>query len=345
MTEQQWNLLCSVISGESNGSIPVGLIIDSPWLPGWAGVSILDYFHDPAKWLDANLRAVREFPDVIFIPGFWAEYGMCSEPAAFGAKCIWYENSFPSVEKTIHEMAGINHLAKPNCETDGFQPYLIKRLQNARKQIEAEGHAIRMAVARGPLNIASYLTGHTEFLMALKLEPAATHQLLKIVTDFLCDWIRFQVKTFDSIDGMLLLDDLLGFLSPADFEEFALPYMKAIFDSVDVSVKALHNDAHGLTTAKYLPQMGVNLFNFSHNHSYEEIFARAGKEVALLGNIPPRDVLAAGTPEQIEQSVQNSLLSIPQGCRVIMSCGGGTPPDVTTENIQALCRATLAPNT
>ena len=26
--------------------LPVGLIVDSPWLPGWAGVSMLDYFAD-----------------------------------------------------------------------------------------------------------------------------------------------------------------------------------------------------------------------------------------------------------------------------------------------------------
>lgn len=340
MTEKQWDLLCRVIAGEPQNSIPVGLIIDSPWLPKWAGMTILDYFEDPAKWLAANLRAVREFPDVIFLPGFWSEYGMCSEPAAFGAKCIWYEDAFPSVERTIHEMADVQRLTKPNCETDGLQPFLIKRLQSARKEIEASGHAIRMAVARGPLNIASYLTGHTEFLMGIKISPNETHQLLKIVTEFLCDWVRLQVKTFDTIDGVLLLDDLIGFLSPNDFEEFGLPYLKEIYDSVDVTVKALHNDAHGLVTAKYLPKMGVNLFNFSHNHSYEEIASRAGNEVTLLGNIPPRDVFAAGSPSDVKQSVASAIASIPSDCRVIMSCGGGTPPDVTSENIEALCQAT-----
>ena len=35
----------------------------------------------------------------MFLPGFWSEYGMCTEPSAFGAKCVWYENAFPSVEQ------------------------------------------------------------------------------------------------------------------------------------------------------------------------------------------------------------------------------------------------------
>jgi len=28
----------------------------------------------------------------MFLPGFWSEYGMCTEPSAFGARC-----SFPSI--------------------------------------------------------------------------------------------------------------------------------------------------------------------------------------------------------------------------------------------------------
>ena len=37
-------------------------------------------------------------------------------------------------------------------------------------------------------------------------------------------------------------------------------------------------------------------------------FARlAGPEVVLVGNIPPRDVLAAGTPEEVDTAVRNAF--------------------------------------
>lgn len=85
MTNAQWETLLKVIAGEPVTPLPVGLIVDCPWLPGWAGVTILDYLTDDRVWLDANLRAVNRFPDVMLLPGFWAEYGMCTEPAAFGA--------------------------------------------------------------------------------------------------------------------------------------------------------------------------------------------------------------------------------------------------------------------
>ncbi len=43
MNDQQWNTLVSVIRGETLRPLPAGFIIDCPWLPNWAGHTILDY--------------------------------------------------------------------------------------------------------------------------------------------------------------------------------------------------------------------------------------------------------------------------------------------------------------
>lgn len=336
MTDSQWNDLLRILSGDLLDPLPVGVIVDSPWLPGWAGRAMLDYFYDERTWLEANLQVVNGFPQLMFLPGFWAEYGMCTEPSAFGAKCIWYEDAFPSVEKTLHDYAEINRVKKPNCRTDGMLPYVLRRLVRCRGAIEQAGHRIRFAVARGPLNIASYLLGHTEFLMGVKTNPEEIHCLLSIVTEFLVDWIGVQADTFDSIDGVFLLDDLIGFLRDDDFREFALPYLRQIYQSREFSARFLHNDAHGLITARHLTAMGVNMFNFSFQHSLQEIRDLAGESVVLVGNIPPRDVLANGTPEDVRRSVTEALDAIADKRRVILSCGGGMPPGVSTANLRAL---------
>ncbi len=337
MTDPQWQDLLRVLRGQLLQPLPVGLVVDSPWLPGWAGRSILDYFSDQQTWLDVNLQAVRRFPKIHFLPGFWSEFGMCTEPSAFGAKTVWFENDFPSVERSLFDYPDIKRLKKPNCRTDGLLPLMLKRLVSCRSAIEEAGHRIRFAVARGPLNIACYLLGHTEFLVGVKTNPDETHALLRVVTDFLADWLDLQCKTFDSIDGVFLLDDLIGFLGNDDFEQFALPYLKQLYDSQNVSVKFLHNDAAGLITARHLPTLGVNLFNFSFDHSLGEMRAAAGDGVTLLGNIPPRDVLAAGTPDDVRRSVAEMLAPVSDKRRIIVSCGGGTPPGVSTENLEALC--------
>ena len=60
-----------------------------------------------------------------------------------------------------------------------------------------------------------------------------------------------------------------------------------------------------------------------------------GDKVTLLGNIPPRDVLALGTPDDVRNAAQAMLEPLDDRSRIIASCGGGMPQDVLTENINA----------
>ncbi len=336
MTGEQWDKLLAVIKGEVLEPLPVGFIIDSPWLPGWAGISIMDYFSNEKMWFEANLKAVRQFPDVMFLPGFWAEFGMCTEPSAFGSKCRWAENDLPFAEKVFTEIQQVHSLGKPNPKTDGLLPFVLNRLKHYQSQIEGEGHYIKFAVSRGPLNIATFLADTTEFLIAFRTNPDEAKKLLETVTDFIIDWLDLQAETFQSIDGILILDDIVGFLGEEDFREFALPYLSRIFQSLDLAVKFFHNDASGLVCAPYLPQMGVNMFNFSSDHTLAEMKELTANSVVLVGNIPPRDVLAAGTPNQVQNAVKAALESVADKSRIIISAGGGMSSGVSTENIEAV---------
>ena len=339
MTDEQWEKLLAVINGEVVEPLPVGFIIDSPWLPGWADMSTLDYFTSDQHWFDANLKAVRQFPDIMFLPDFWAEYGMCTEPSAFGAKCSWYENEWPFAEKIITDIQQVNSVRKPNPKTDGLLPFAINRVKLYQRHIQQAEHTIKFAVSRGPLHIATFLMGSTELLMAIRTNPEDTQRLLDVVTEFIIDWLDLQVKTFPTIDGVFILDDIVGFLGEDDLKQTALPYLERIFQSLDVAVKFFHNDAAGLVCAPYLPQIGVNLFNFSSDHSLAQMKELTNNSVTLLGNIPPRDVLADGTPGQVQSSVKAALESVADKSRIIMSSGGGMPPGVSTENIEAFLSA------
>ena len=339
MTPEQWDRLLTVIDGEAVEPVPVGFVIDSPWLPGWAGISTLDYFSSECKWFEANLKAVRQFPDVMFLPGFWAEFGMCTEPSAFGAKCTWQENELPFADKIITDIAQVNDLAGANPKTDGLPPFVLNRLKHYQGKIEQAGHAIKFAVSRGPLNIASFLMDSTEFLMAIRTNPDHIHKLLGTVTDFIIDWLDLQAQTFSSIDGVFILDDIVGFLGEEDFKEMVLPYLARIFQSLETSVKFFHNDAAGVVCAPYLEQIGVNLFNFSYEHTLGQMKELTSNAVTLLGNIPTRDVLAAGTPEDVRDSVRAALDSVEDRSRIILSCGGGMPGEVSTQNIEAFLTA------
>lgn len=335
MNDQQWNTLVSVVRGETVRPLPTAFIIDSPWLPNWAGHTILDYFTSDRIYLDDNMKAIRTFPQAIFLPGFWSEYGMCTEPSAFGAVSMFGEDEFPFAKKILLTPSDVEHIEKPDPHKYGLLPFVIKRLKHLQPEIEGAGHKIRFAVARGPLNIASFLMGTTEFMEALKTDPELMHQLLTIVTDFLVEWIALQRAAFPTIDGIFLLDDIVGFISRRDFENFGLPYMRRIYDT-DVTIKFFHNDAPAKASAPMLEQIGINLFNFGIQHTLTEMKAWTNNKITLMGNVPPRDVLSEGTPADVRRAVTEMLGALEDKSRIIASCGGGMPPKVSTENIDAL---------
>lgn len=339
MTDKQWELLLSVLAGDAHTPVPAGFIIDSPWLPGWAGMTVMDYFASENSWLEANLLAVRRFPDLMFLPGFWSEFGMCTEPSAFGARCVWGENELPFAHKVLTGHDQVAALPKPDPARDGLGPLVLKRLQRCRPAIETAGHKIRFAVARGPWNLASFLIGPTEFLIGLRENVNESHALLETVTRYLVDWLQLQKRSFPSIDGILILDDIIGFVGPEDLQTFGLPYLKRTFAAFDAVVRFFHNDALGLVCAPYLAECGINLFNFSYLHPMTEMRKLTGDRMTLFGNIPPRDVLAIGDADAVRASVQTLLAEVEDQRRLILSCGGGMPPDVPTENITAFLQA------
>jgi uroporphyrinogen-III decarboxylase len=338
MTDKQWTDLIAIVNGEKKQPMPIGFIIDCPWLPKWYGVSILDYFTNDEIWLKANLKALETFPEVMFLPGFWSEYGMCTEPSAFGAKCIFWKDEFPFAEKIIETSGDIDKLKLPNPETDGLLPFMLNRLLKARPAIENAGHKIRFSVSRGPLNIASFLMGTTELLTTMMMEPETVHKLMRVITDFLKAWHKLQMDAIPTIDGIMMLDDIVGFVGETEFMEFGYPYLKELYD-VKASVKLFHNDADCSMSVKYYPELGINLYNPGTHMTAKELIEATAGMTTILGNIPPRDVLAAGTPEDVKKAVKELLANTPDQTRLMLSCGGGMPPAVSNENIKAFISA------
>jgi uroporphyrinogen decarboxylase len=135
-----------------------------------------------------------------------------------------------------------------------------------------------------------------------------------------------------------MLDDIIGFMGKEEFCTFGLPYFKELFNE-NVSVKFLHNDAPCKVSAPFLHEMGVNLFNMGFDITLNELKQLTQNKVTLLGNIPPRDVLASGDVAKVSDTAVRLVNSLQDKSKVIFSCGGGMPPDVSSQNIHAFIKA------
>ena len=63
------------------------------------------------------MQAIETFPQTFFLPEFWSEYGMCTEPSAFGAISTWEENEFPFAKKLLRSTKDIDLLRPETLPT------------------------------------------------------------------------------------------------------------------------------------------------------------------------------------------------------------------------------------
>jgi len=335
----QWQTIKTCARMEEPGKVPVALIVDSPWLPGYRGVSTIDYLAVPEVWLEANLAVIREFPEVIFLPGFWAEYGMAAEPSGFGCKINFYADQPPTINHVISSIDEIGSITTPNPWTDGFMPLVLSIYKNIEPKLEELGQYVKVVAARGPLTIASYVMGVTNFLLAIKMYPTNTHRLLKCTAELTRRWLEAQAGVLSEVEGVMVLDDIVGFLSKDDYLEFAHPYLKSIFASFGNCIKIYHNDMNNAVCYGYMEDLGVNIFNFTHLQDMDKVRKLVGNKVCLMGNVAPVDVLVNAAPEKVVEEARRCIQKNGTGKGIILSAGGGTSPGTPKENIMALLEA------
>jgi uroporphyrinogen decarboxylase len=345
MTDAQWTLFRSILSGEANG-LNVGLIADSPWIPGYCGISTIDFFARPDEWFAAYMKIKKDFPEVLFLPDWWVEYGMATEPSGFGVKINFYDSNLPTVHHLIDDMdnAGeiIDRIMLPDPRKDGLMPLVLNLQRSAVSKLQDTGERIRIVSSRGPLTIASHLFSVTELLMCVKTDPEPVHKLLKITTQLCKDWLDAQLENVGTAEGILVLDDVSGFFNHDDYMEFAHPYLKEIFSGFPECLHLFHNDTDNDTCFSHLDDMGVDLFNFTHKKSISRARELAGGKVTLLGNIPPMS-LARNTPTEVYALAKDCIseyVSSNGGITgLILSVGGGAPMEAKGECIEAMVNA------
>jgi len=175
-------------------------------------------------------------------------------------------------------------------------------------------------------------------------DPAGVHALLELTTGLTIDWLRVQADVIgESVEGLFILDDIVGLLSPSLYRDFAHPYLCRIFDAFPKEwVKVYHNDANVALVLEDLAATGIDVLNWGKLPPAAEVQRRIGERVCLMGNVPPLDVGVRGTPDQVKQAARG-VIEATRGRGLILSVGGGVSPGMPRENVRALVAAAAEP--
>jgi len=278
----QWETFKRIAKGDSSGDVPVALIVDSPWMPGYLGIHQLDYYLDPQLWFESNLKVYDQFPGITFLPSWWVECGMAIEPSAFGGKIRFWPDRPPDMVPILGSIEDAAALKVPDPRSDGLMALALRAYSTRKQRIFDAGHTLPIVTARGPLCLASFLRGITPLMLDLSEHPEAVHALLDILTTTVIRWLEAQCEAIgDCVEGIFILDDVPGMLSRRFYREFAHPYMRRVFDAFPKEwVKVYHNDASVDACLDHLPDAGFTVLNWGKQKDIREVF-RLSRELIL----------------------------------------------------------------
>ena len=340
MLPQQWETFKRAARLEKLDEIPLALIVDSPWMAGYLGIRHLDYYLDPEVWFQANLKIMREFPDIIFVPSWWVEYGMAAEPSVLGAKIKFWQDSTPSECRTLYRLEDIDQFPEYDVEADAFAALTLHRIRMQRQRILDQGYILPMIASRGPLCTAGFVRGTTHFMIDLVENPAGAHRLINLCTCVVIDWLKAQRQAMgDTVESILILDDIVGFINEDHYLEFAHPYLKRICEAFPRDwVKVYHNDAKVDACLDHLPDAGFHVLNWGKQKDIREVKRRVGGRMCLMGNVNPLEIGVRGTPDEVKEATLD-VLEGSGGEGIVLSVGGGVSPGMPRENILAMLEA------
>lgn len=171
-----------------------------------------------------------------------------------------------------------------------------------------------------PFTVATYLVegGEAMLLEMMKKEPKAVHHFFDLLCNLSIQYLLEQKKR--GIDAFQLFDSWISLLSKEEFQEFALPYYRKIFEKVD-----LPGILFGRSLSSFLDSVIDLPCALSLDASISLQEARKKTTQTLQGNLDP-DLLFRPL-EEIEQKVRSLKEEMGQDPAWILGLGHGVKPN------------------
>lgn len=328
---------------EAPPRVPVVIGTDSTFVPSAFDMNTLDYFMYPQRWLSAHLTLRARFPDILFLPDFWVEYGMANEASAFGASVMWRHDQAPAIRPVSLPPEKWHTLPHPDPYADGMMAFVLRRYWNLeQRSLLPDPHRIHFVAARGPFTLAAHVVGSAAFMAAVGDEPNSTRDvldILDIMTETAIRFLQAQLGFLREPLGVFVLDDTVGLLSASQFNRLAIPFMNRVFDAFDGLVRVYHNKTPCHHLLPHMHALNFDVWHLSHQMHMAEVRDTLPNR-ALMGNIAPLGLMVHATPQEVEYAARDVIEQV--GRRgLILAPGGNTHAHTPADNLDALVRATL----
>ncbi len=219
----------------------------------------------------------------------------------------------------------------PDPRRDGRSPVVleaVRRLSGGRVPV--------LCAVTAPFTLACMLRGERETMMDLIVDPTFIHNLMSAALDFSISFVEAAV---DEGADVIVVEDTWAsgeILSSQQYGEFALPGERALTSKIrELGARSiLQLCGHPMLNLPLMAKCGANGISVHQKVVLAEARGKLGDDIALVGNIDPKDFVLQ-PPEKILELSRECM----GGGIDILSPACGLDPTASLRNLQAMSKA------
>ncbi len=258
-------------------------------------------------------------------------------PEAMGMHLIMNEGKGPIFPNPIRSIGDIQKLKNIDPFVD--LKYVMDSIALVKKELKNK--VPLLGFSGSPFTLFTYMvegSGSKNFSKVKSFmynNPKESHLLLEMLANVIADYLSAKIES--GVDAVQIFDTWGGILSPADFNEFSLPYIEKIVtglkrkdEPVILFAKGVHHSLDKMANS------GVNAIGLDWTMNLGEVRKKIGDKVALQGNLDP--TVLYGNKEIIKTKAIEVLTEYGKGEGHVFNLGHGILPDVDPENLKYLVK-------
>ncbi len=253
-------------------------------------------------------------------------------PEAMGMKLDVIESKGPVFDHPIRQPEQIKSL-----QTEGLierLDYVLQAVKMTKEKLN--GRVPLIGFSGSPWTLAVYMVegkgskNHEIIKSFIYNEPHAAHELLQILADAVVKYLNAKIQA--GCDVVQIFDTWASILSPTDFEEFSLKYIRYICENLQTNGAPVIVFAKGANDLASLAQLKCDVLGIDWTRNLGKVRAEVCGNKALQGNLDPTVLFAP--KEKIRHETEWVLQSYGAGAGHIFNLGHGILPKTPVENVQ-----------
>jgi len=328
-------ILIRALRGEAVERIPVWFMRQAGrYLPEYRELrkqnAMLDLIRNPELASKVTLQPIERFDlDAAII---FAD--ILNPLIDMGVDLAFVEGEGPRIFNPVRTGADVERLRVPDMKQS--VGYTLQAIEMCVAALKAKGVPL-IGFAGAPFTLSCYLIegGSPGDLHNVKrilyASPEIWHELQQKIVQLVSDYLVLQAQS--GAAALQLFDSWVGNLGPAQYEEFALPYVKEIVKRVraKTSVPLVYFSTETSGILPIIKTLGFDGISIDWRIALSAARKALGNDVTIQGNLDP--LILAGPENYLEKQVKALANEGATIGRYIFNLGHGILPFTPPENV------------